>query len=249
MKKLLAFLTLTTALVMPLATASAQELKYEISDKSTVVEISSEAKLKAKPDTAVVSAGVETIAKTAEAAFAESSEKMKKIYAALKEVGVEDGDISTSGISLSPYRNTIYENHDKKEVEEYRADNVITIKMKKMENVGKVIDTLVSQGTNELNGPNFSIENQDEILDKARIEATNKAQARAATYAKATGLEVKRIISISENVTGGYPVHRPMMMKSAEMSSFDGGAGSTPVSPEEQEIGVHLNFRYELINP
>lgn len=245
MKKLLSVLLIAATACLISSNAKAQEIKYNIPETSTVVEISADAEVKAKPDTAFISAGVETIAKTAEAAFTESSDKMKKIYAALKEAGIEEKELSTSGINLYPFRSYTPETDGKENIDEYKADNTISIKMSKMENIGKVIDVLVSQGCNQMSGPNFTVEKQDELLNQARIDAVKKAQTQAELYASNTGLTVKRIISMEENVKGFYGNRQPMRMLKAEAASFD--AGNTPISPEEQSVGVTIRFRYELV--
>src|SRR3546814_4161600 len=62
----------------------------------------------------------------------------------------------------------------------------------------RIIDALVAQGANQINGPSLSVDQADAALDEARTAALAKARQRAELYAKAAGLRVKRIISISE---------------------------------------------------
>ena len=65
------------------------------------------------------------------------------------------------------------------------------------------------------------------------------ARARAELYARAAGLRVKRIVSISE--AGGYspPAPAPMMRAMAAKEA-------TPIQAGEQRLAVSLSVSFEL---
>ncbi len=101
-----------------------------------------------------------------------------------------------------------------------------------------MLDTLVAQGANQVNGPSFEIDKPDEAYDEARIAALKKAQARAETYAKAMNLRVRRVVSISEG--GGFQPPIPMM----RMQAMDAmAAKETSVSPGENTLSVEPRRR------
>ena len=102
-------------------------------------------------------------------------------------------------------------------------------------------DALVKQGANQITGPTFSIDTPDAAMDAARTDAVKHAQARADLYAAATGLKVRRIVSISESGEMAPPP-RPMM----RMAMVAAAPESTPVATGENTIGVDLNVVYEL---
>jgi len=225
--------------------SSAAKLDETFTENSTLIEISTEASVKASPDIAMISAGVETEKPTAEAAFTENSNKMKRIFDALKAAGIEDKDIRTSNISLYPYRE-YNKNLEKDYIAGYRASNNLSVRFRDMKAVGKVIDALISQGANNLDGPTFSIENTDELLGKARIEAMKKAMDRAKSYADTANLKVKRIVKISENARNIRPM-RHMLMKSMAVETFAAGdAAPTPIASGEEEMSVSINVEFEL---
>ena len=114
--------------------------------------------------------------------------------------------------------------------------------MRDLAKLGKVLDTLVEQGANQVNGPSFEVDKPDEAYDEARLGALKKAQARAKTYADALGLKVRRIVSISE---GGSSMPRPMPMMRA-MAADSGMAKETSVSPGETTLSVNLDVVFEL---
>ena len=105
-----------------------------------------------------------------------------------------------------------------------------------------MIDTLVSSGANQVNGPSFQMDEPDGALDEARVEAMKKARARANLYAKAAGLKVLRILSISES--GGY-VPQPQVMY-ARAAMADMGGAPTPVAAGEVSLSSSVTVMFEL---
>ena len=152
------------------------------------------------PDVAVISAGVVTRAKTAAAAMAENAARMDRVIAALKGAGVADRDIQTSNLSLNPeYR---YVENQPPQLVGYTASNQVSIRFRDIRNSGTVLDVLVQQGANQINGPSLTIDRPEAALDEARANAVTIGRARAATYARALGMQVVRVVSVSES--GGY---------------------------------------------
>ena len=101
----------------------------------------------------------------------------------------------------------------------------------------------MASGANQVNGPSFEIDKPEAVYDEARLAALEKAKARAETYARAMGMRVRRVVSISEG--GGFqpPMPMPMMaMARAEKSV----AYDTAVSPGETTLAANLSVVFEL---
>lgn len=206
------------------------------------LDISAQAEAKAVPDIATISAGVLTIAPKADAAMKDNATKMTAVFEALNKAGIKEKDVQTSGVSLSPQYN--YIENKPPQIINYQANNNITIKIRDMRNIGPVLDALIAQGINQMNGPIFSVDNPDIIMDMAREEATKKAIARANLYAKAAGMKVKRILNISENA--GYGMPQPMMAMAARTMDAKMEMASTPVATGEVSMSVTVNLAVEL---
>ena len=91
--------------------------------------------------------------------------------------------------------------------------------------LGAVIDALVNAGANEMNGVSFAIRDSDPLLAQARGKAVADARSRAETYAKAAGVDLGNILSISEG--GAVEAPRPIVSHGGYGSarSPKGGAG------------------------
>ena len=190
------------------------------------------------PDLAEMSGGVVTAAPTASAAMTENATRMSAVVAAVRRAGIAERDIQTTGISLQPqYR---YDQNQPPVLTGYQATNTVSLRLRKLADAGRLLDTLVGVGANQLNGPNFRVENSDAALDEARVAAVATARARADLYAKAAGVRIKRILTITES--GGYaPPPQPMVQMRAMKAEAD-----TPVVPGEVALTVMVNVTYEI---
>ena len=235
---------LATALAfgMPM-TASANPQSspvYAMPADGTLLSVSASADAKRVPDVASLSTGVVTQATDANAAMRANAVQMDKVMKAIRAAGIAERDIQTSGINLNPQYN--YRDNAPPTITGYQASNTVSITVRDLAKLGKVLDTLVEQGANQVNGPSFEVDKPDEAYDEARVGALQKAQARAKTYADALGLKVRRIVSISE---GGSSMPRPMPMMRA-MAADAGMAKETSVSPGETTLSVNLDVVFEL---
>jgi uncharacterized protein YggE len=204
----------------------------------TRLDVSAEGDVTRAPDIATLSAGVVTQSSTAAAAMAENAKKMVAAVSALKRAGVADKDIRTSSLSLQPqYR---YADNQPPAVTGYQASNQLTVTFRDIKQAGPILDALVTQGVNQISGPDFALEHPDAAMDEARMQAMQKARAKADLYARAAGMTVKRIVAIGEG--GGYSPQppRPMVMMAARMKE------STDLQPGEEKIGVTVNVTFEL---
>ena len=234
---------LATALAfgMPMiACSQPQTPGYAMPVDGTLLSVSASAEAKRVPDVASISTGVVTQAVDANAAMRANAAQMDKVMAAIRAAGIAERDIRTSGINLNPQYN--YRDNAPPTINGYQASNTVSITVRDLSRLGKVLDTLVEQGANQVNGPSFEVDKPDEAYDEARVGALKKAQARAQTYADALGLKVRRIVSISE---GGSSMPRPMPMM--RMQAADAVmAKETSVAPGETTLSVSLDVVFEL---
>ena len=239
MNRLLAALMISAAL--PLAPAAAQ-LKTEFAQPiaGTRLDITATGEVTRVPNLALITAGVSTRSTTASGALQDNAARMERVIAALKAAGIADRDIQTSAISLNPeYR---YPENQQPQLVGYSASNQVTIRFRDIRNSGRILDALVAQGANQINGPTMTIEQPQAALDEARANAVAVGRARAELYARALGKRVARVISISEG--GGQYLPPPMPM--AERGMIMAQAADTKIEPGEQKLQVSLSMAFEL---
>lgn len=233
-------LALTAALALaPLPVAAQVPATPAVMIDGTVLDVSATGRTRRVPDVATIRAGVVTQAPTAAAALADNAQRVGRVLAALKAAGVADRDVQTATISLQPqYR---YAQNEAPVITGYQASNSVAVRFRDIARSGTILDALVRQGANQIDGPNLSIDAPEAAEDEARADAVAKARARAEIYARAAGLRVDRIVSISES--GGYaPPPVPMMMARAGVAE----AADTKIAAGEQDVAVTLSVRFLL---
>lgn len=232
---------LGTALVLaavPMAQATAQSAGTAMM-AGTRLDIVATGEVTRVPDVARINAGVVTTAPTATDAIAQNGRRMDQVIVALRRAGVADRDIQTSSVSLNPeYR---YAENQPPQLTGYRAENSVAVRFRDIARTGAILDALVAQGANQINGPTLTIDKPEEALDEARQKALVDARKRAELYAGAIGKRVGRILSISEAGSVAPPV--PVAVRMTRVSAAD---VETKIAAGEQEVGITLSVSFEL---
>src|SRR5689334_11677853 len=138
------------------AAADAQQASITQTIAGTRLDINATGEVTRVPDVATVSAGVVSRSTNASAALQETADRMQRVVAALKRAGIESRDIQTSNVSLNPeYR---YPENQAPQLVGYTASNSVSVRFRDIRASGKIIDALVSQGANQINGPSLSVD-------------------------------------------------------------------------------------------
>ncbi|MBU3078037.1 SIMPL domain-containing protein [Sphingomonas quercus] len=228
------------ALAAVAAGATAAAAQPAMPPVGTHLTVRAEGQVNRVPDVATISAGVVTQAQTADAAMAENARRMAAATAALRKAGLADRDIRTASISLQPqYR---YANNQPPVLTGYQASNQLSVRFRDVTRAGAILDALVAQGINQINGPDFTVDQPETALDEARADAVRIARARAEVYARAAGLSVARIVAIDEGGDALPPVRPVMMMARAAAPQ----AADTAIEPGEQKLSVTVTVSFEL---
>jgi uncharacterized protein len=237
MNKMLLALAFGAATIPAAASAQATAVIQPLA--GTRLDVSATGEVSRVPDVAIISAGVMTRSSTATGAIQENAARMERVRAALKRAGIADRDIQTSQISLNPdYR---YVENQPPTLTGYNASNQVSIRFRDIRNTGRILDALVAEGANQINGPTLTIDKPETALDEARANAITVGRARAELYARALRMRVVRLLSVSES--GGYSSPPPMPYV---MRAEAGQAADSKIDPGEQKLQVSLAMSFEL---
>ena len=155
MKKILAAALMLGAVEFPSA-ALAQQATINQTITGTRLDISATGDVTRVPDLATISAGVVSRAATATAAMQQTASRMARVREALRKAGIADRDIQTSNISLNPdYR---YVQDQAPKLTGYTASNQVNVRFRDVERTGDILDALVAEGANQINGPSLTID-------------------------------------------------------------------------------------------
>jgi len=232
--KLRTFTIAALMLAAPIAAAPAAAQMQAVAGTRLDVAVTGE--VTRAPDIVRINAGVVTQAANATEAIGENARRMDAVRAALRRAGIADRDIQTSNISLQPdYR---YGEGQPPQLTGYRASNSVDVRFRDIADSGRILDALVAEGANQINGPMFALDRPEAALDEARLAALANARARADLYARGLGVRVKRVLLVSETGSMLPPPVPVMRMQSAE--------ADTRIEPGEQTLSVALTVSFEL---
>lgn len=201
--------------------------------------VTGEGRATAVPDMAMINLGVSTRAATAAEAMAQNATRQNAVIEALKAQGVEDRDIQTSGLNLSPEMS--YSQDSKPPVlTGYAAQNMVSVRVRKLEGLGATLDALVATGANEINSISFTREDMSAGEDEARADAISSARHRAEVMATAAGMRLGPLMALSDSAVSNGPV--PMMA----MASRAAG-DATPIAAGELTLNAIVSATYALL--
>lgn len=205
-----------------------------------VISINGHGEIRAKPDMAIVNIGVMTQANTAREALNQNTEAMNKVFASLKEAGIQARDIQTSNFMVNPRYQYDPNNAQPPRVIGYDVSNSATVSVRKLDTLGSVLDKVVSEGSNQINGVMFAIADDEKLRDEARKLAFADAERKAKLYAETARISLGPIMSLSE---GGIQAPQPVFYGKAVQQDT---AGNVPIAQGEQVVGLDVNVAWEI---
>ena len=231
-----------SALAVP---AAAHASQVEIAHHGPVIELSVFESVAAEPDIVTIGAGVSTEARSAVEAMRLNSVEMQKVIDQILALGVEEKDIQTTGINLNARYD--YDRDTQRNVfRGYEVSNRVSVTLRDIDETGAVLDALVVAGATDLNGPTFSVEDDQAAKDIARTRAVERAEQRARAYAALYGFNEVKILSVSEDIRGRGPM--PEMAMRAVAADSVPAAPPPPVQPGQISTGVSITIRYEMVD-
>lgn len=210
-------------------------------DTVSTLQVSGSAEIDVATDRARVTFAVETEDSIARGASQRNAERMEAVLAALREL--DDGlQIETFGYRLQPrYRRT--DDRGSREIDGFRATNMIRVTSSEAPAVGRLIDTAVEAGANRVASLSFEASN----VEEARLEALREAVASARRQAEAIAGAMGVPLGAALEVQSGFDMPRPMIQYRAEAAALQDA--STPVEPGEQTVSANVTIRYRLETP
>lgn len=228
-----------TGLVATVALAAALGGCSPAPQQGALISVTASAQAQSTPDIATINAGVESRGATAKAAQAAQATRMTAVVAALKAQRVDDKDIQTSQVGLNPIVD--YSETGQQRITGYSSVNTVTITVRDLEKVSAIIDAIVADGGNRIDGIAFSMDDAGKAEAEAHAEAIRKARTRAQGYAAGAGMKVHRLVSIVEPGGTAGPVYPEMAMR-----SMSAEAVATPIMPGQVTTGAAVTVVFEL---
>jgi uncharacterized protein YggE len=232
MKKLLTVLTLLVGATLSTAAETTPIPSVTVSGSGKIVYL---------PDLGYITGSVSSEGWTAAEAWKKNHEIVQKIFDRLKKLGIEEKDLKTGNLNLQPR----YSHKPKEEprLVGYTASYELTVTIRKLDQMGAVLDAMVDAGANRNMNISFGCSKMDQLIEEARIKAVSDARKRASLYVTGAGARLGDVLSISD--TPSYPQPR---FYAVDAMAVREAKAPLPVAAGEQEMTVTVTISWAIDN-
>lgn len=222
------------------------------SDTTHTISFNGKGEVQAVPDIASLVFTARAKGKTAKEAEAPVSTQVTKALDFLKDNGVAEKDITNIGYNSYPVYSTNRGAYPLSgsslpfpavsEITGYETTQQITVKVRKIDDVGKIIQGITAAGINEISGPDMTIDNIESIQNDARQKAIVDARSKATTLARQLHVSLGQVVDFSESGSGYYPY-----ANEKDMAFGSSARQAAPVIPKgEQTVTSNVTVTYEI---
>jgi hypothetical protein len=192
------------------------------------------------PDLATLRLGVSCKKDSVVMAQAAASRAMNNVIAALKKHGVAEKDIQTQYYNIWQ---TPRWDWDIMVGYGYEVSNIVSAKIRDMDEVGAIIDAAAEAGGNltRIEGVSFSVEDPSSYYKELREKAMADARAKAEQIADFFEITLGKPTHISEQ---GIPIPPIWDVYYYAERAVDGGGVPTPISAGETTLSLSIYVTY-----
>ncbi|MBI4333876.1 MAG: SIMPL domain-containing protein [Chloroflexi bacterium] len=209
----------------------------------TGIWVSGQGEVFVVPDIVQLSLGVSAQTRTVAEAQRQAREAMDKVMTVLRSQGVAEKDIQTQSFRIEqvtrfdPRTNT-------SEITGYRVSNILSVKIRKIADAGKIIDATAEAGGNltRINSIGFAVDDPKPHIVQARDKAMEDAIAKADQLARGAKVKLGRAVFISE---GGASPPPPVPFAPA-LRAEAGAAPPTEILPGELKISLSVQVHFAI---
>jgi uncharacterized protein YggE len=202
------------------------------------ITVTGTGKVKYVPNIVYVSLGASSEGKSAAEAWKKNAEIVQKIFANLRALGLDEKDIQTTSVTLNP--KYFYPKDEPPRLLGYVATYNLRVTVRKMKEVGKVLDTAAEGGANQQVGIQFASSEVAKLMDQARLSAVTDARKRAEMLVRGAGASLGLLRSINEGSYTPWRQYNLAMPVSGKMSD------ALPIAAGEHEMSVSVTLTYDL---
>ncbi len=206
------------------------------------ISIGGEGRVLAAPDVARINVGLLTEGRDVSTVQQQNTEKMNRLIAEVKALGVSEKDIQTASYNLYPKYDYV---DGRSFISGYTLNQSATVKVRDLTKVGAIFAKVGEVGANQVSGPDFIIDDPTGVRAEARLKAIADAQAKARDLARQLGVSIGRIVGFSESAVGG---DSPKYFDLAREGLGAGGAAPVPsVEPGQLDILSNVSITFEIL--
>jgi uncharacterized protein YggE len=205
------------------------------------ISVSGTGTAEAAPDLLTISVGVECRRDNVGAAYAEAGKASAAVSSVLRQHGVSNADIRTSGLNVRA--DLVWQEGEGQKVAGYVASSVLTVRLREVAGASAAISAVVDAGGNDvrLNGLELGFSDEAAVKARAREAAWQDALGSAEQYASLASARLGTVVSITEEAGGQAPVPLARIERAVATDSLSVEAGET-------SVGAAVTVVWELLD-
>jgi uncharacterized protein YggE len=229
--------TVALALLATLAVAGTAQAHETV--PPPLISVTGEGEVKAMPDMAYVTLGVEARKPSLADARAQVTATVERVLALTRELKIDPTFVDSSQLQVQPeYRWN--EKDSQRVLLGYVVSRQIEIELRDLERLGTLLERSVSAGVNVLGGARLDSTRRKELEREALAKAVDDARLDAEALAKAAKATLGPVYSLSASSAVPY---QPKYMERAAMAVAADAAEQT-YQPGEMKFVANVSAQY-----
>jgi uncharacterized protein YggE len=228
-----------------LSLAVAGPVAADTSPPASTLTVDGQGSVMLAPDRAILTVDVEARARSAVGARGKANRRTRAVLGAIARAGVDRDAVQTSGLGLA--RERVGSPGHERTV--YVGSSSLTVAVKDIKRVGRVIDAATRAGAQSIDGPQFFFGDPSPAKRRAARAALADARARADDAAAAVGYRVTGVQSIvidSRSAPSPPAAGIPPSPPRAERRHRLAERFRTPVNPGREPIDATVSVVFTI---
>jgi uncharacterized protein YggE len=211
-----------------------------------LVSVSGTGEVKAQPDMAYVTIGVEARKPTLEAARSEVNAAVERLLTLFRDLKIDPKHVDSTRLQVQPdYR------WDEKTQQQvllgYVVNRQLDVQLHDLDRLGSLLERAVSAGANQVGGARLDSSRRDELEREALTKAVQDARLNADTLARAAGVKLGPVQSLSaSNGSPPMPMYAERAMVAAAPPMADAAEKSYQSAEMNFRASVSAQFELQL---
>lgn len=219
-------------------------------ESENIISLNSKETVEVTPDMAKLTFVVLTEDEEADKCQQDNTERLNQLIEYLKQEGVEEKSIKTSGFSLDP--NYSWDNYTQTLIG-YEMRTEVEVNDISIDKTGALLSGAVANGANEILDVSYYSSQYDEAYAEALKKAVELARGKAEALASASQKNLGEVISINEYsdyqagryVSSNYKAMATGAMEDGAMAET---ASSMDVMPGEMQISAQISIKFRMVD-
>ncbi len=210
-------------------------------EEKPTVTVAADHGVKVVPDTAEIRFGVMSQAAEAPKAQEENTRIVDKLMEALKEAGVDEKDIRTTGYDMYPRYSS-----NGQTITGYYVTTNLSVSNQALEKTGELLNVCVGAGVNQINGIYYTYSGYNEAYAEALGNAVKAAAVKAEAIAAAAGKSLGEIVAIQEGYQNTSMRASYQSVNAEAMMAKASASDAVAIMPGEVDVSAQVTVTYRL---